>query len=139
VRSSAGLRRRGAHYGMASFVVQYLGELGFGEYWPSFFDELATEVSDVSIACEWEIPDPPDNQALVANQVNVEFVDGDGVANQIGYVESEADCEDEDEKQTGLDDCDLPGFRARRGLRRRLERRCGLEAGRVERRRLRLG
>ncbi len=38
MRSPAGLRRRGAHYAIPSFVVQYLGELGFGEYWPSFFN-----------------------------------------------------------------------------------------------------
>ncbi len=69
------------------------GDLCLQDFQP-VFDELATEVSDVSIACEWEIPDPPDNQELVADQVNVEFVDGDDVAHQIGYVESEADCED---------------------------------------------
>ncbi len=30
------LFERGAYYAMASFVVLYLGQLGFGAYWPSF-------------------------------------------------------------------------------------------------------
>ena len=29
------LFERGAYYAMASFVVLYLGQLGFGDYWPS--------------------------------------------------------------------------------------------------------
>ena len=29
------LFERGAYYAMASFVVLYLGQLGFGAYWPS--------------------------------------------------------------------------------------------------------
>src|SRR5512144_1595134 len=30
------LFERAAYYSMASFVVIYLGQLGFGNYWPSF-------------------------------------------------------------------------------------------------------
>ena len=30
------LFERAAYYSMASFVVIYLGQLGFGSYWPSF-------------------------------------------------------------------------------------------------------
>src|SRR5512140_3522302 len=30
------LFERAAYYSMASFVVIYLGQLGFGDYWPSF-------------------------------------------------------------------------------------------------------
>ncbi len=32
------LFERAAYYSMASFVVIYLGQLGFGEYWPSFLN-----------------------------------------------------------------------------------------------------
>ncbi len=31
------LFERAAYYSMASFVVIYLGQLGFGAYWPSTF------------------------------------------------------------------------------------------------------
>src|SRR5512137_1649178 len=34
------LFERGAYYSMASFVVIYLGQLGFGEYWPSTLNGL---------------------------------------------------------------------------------------------------
>ena len=30
------LFERAAYYSMASFLVIYLGQLGFGNYWPSF-------------------------------------------------------------------------------------------------------
>lgn len=32
------LFERGAYYAMASFLVIYLGQLGFGDYWPSFLN-----------------------------------------------------------------------------------------------------
>ena len=32
------LFERAAYYSMASFVVIYLGQLGFGDYWPSFLN-----------------------------------------------------------------------------------------------------
>src|SRR5512137_946839 len=34
------LFERGAYYSMASFVVIYLGQLGFGDYWPSTLNGL---------------------------------------------------------------------------------------------------
>src|SRR5512137_812233 len=34
------LFERGAYYAMASFVVIYLGQLGFGDYWPSTLNGL---------------------------------------------------------------------------------------------------
>jgi hypothetical protein len=57
------------------------------------FDEVATVVSDVEIVCEWEIPEPPEYQTFVADEVNVDFVDGDEVTHAIGWVESAADCD----------------------------------------------
>jgi hypothetical protein len=58
------------------------------------FDEVATVVSDAGIVCEWEIPEPPEDQEFVADEVNVDFVDGDAVTHAIGWVESAADCDD---------------------------------------------
>ncbi|MDP2876815.1 MAG: MFS transporter, partial [Holophaga sp.] len=34
------LFERGAYYAMASFLVIYLGQLGFGDYWPSFLNSV---------------------------------------------------------------------------------------------------
>ena len=34
------LFERAAYYSMASFVVIYLGQLGFGSYWPSFLNSF---------------------------------------------------------------------------------------------------
>lgn len=34
------LFERAAYYAMASFVVIYLGQLGFGDYWPSFLNSM---------------------------------------------------------------------------------------------------
>lgn len=57
------------------------------------FDQLATEViSGAQIACEWDVPAPPDGEDFDPSKVNVEFDDGQGGGFEIGYVESEAEC-----------------------------------------------
>ena len=57
------------------------------------FDVLSTEViSGSSLACEWEIPAPPDGAAFEPDAVNVEFSDGMGGGFQVGAVASASDC-----------------------------------------------
>jgi hypothetical protein len=68
------------------------GDLCLQDFAP-VFDELATVVTDVSIVCEWEIPEPPDDMEFVADEVNVMFYDQDSVEHLIPYVESPADCD----------------------------------------------
>jgi hypothetical protein len=70
-----------------------LGDLCEQDFQP-VFDQLAAEVADVPLACEWAIPDPPAGQIFDAGKVNVEFVDGDGEHHLIGHVGSFGDCAD---------------------------------------------
>lgn len=57
------------------------------------FDQLATEViSGAQIACEWDVPVPPEGEDFDPTKVNVEFDDGMGGGFEIGYVESAAEC-----------------------------------------------
>lgn len=69
-----------------------LGDLCEQDFQP-VFDELAAEVADVPLACEWTIPDPPEGQVFDKGKVNVEFVDGDGEAHLIGHVDSADQCD----------------------------------------------
>ena len=70
-----------------------LGNLCEQDFQP-VFDELATEIADVPIACEWVIPDPPDGEVFDKDKVNVDYIDGDGETHEIGYVGSEEHCAD---------------------------------------------
>lgn len=57
------------------------------------FDTLSTEViSGAQLACEWEIPDPPDGLEFDPEAVNLEFHDGAGGGFEVGKVESMVDC-----------------------------------------------
>lgn len=57
------------------------------------FDVLSTEViSGASLACEWEIPDPPDDAAFDPEAVNVEFSDGMGGGFSVGAVGGIDEC-----------------------------------------------
>ena len=57
------------------------------------FDQLATEVvAGAEIACEWDVPVPPEGEDFDPKKVNVEFDDGMGGGFEIGYVESAAEC-----------------------------------------------
>ncbi len=57
------------------------------------FDVLSTEViGGTQLACEFEIPAPPDDMEFNPNQVNLEFDDGMGGVLEIGRVDSPADC-----------------------------------------------
>jgi hypothetical protein len=69
-----------------------IGDLCLQDFQP-VFDALATEViSGAQIACEWDIPPPPEGEDFDPTKVNVEFDDGMGGGFEIGYVESEAEC-----------------------------------------------
>ncbi len=70
-----------------------LGDLCEQDFQP-VFDQLAAEVADVPLACEWAIPDPPEGQIFDSGKVNVEFVDGDGEHHLIGHVDSFEECDD---------------------------------------------
>jgi hypothetical protein len=68
------------------------GNLCLQQFQP-IFDELATEVVDGAyLACEYEIPPPPEGETFDPDQVNVEFDDGAGGTLNIGRVDSAADC-----------------------------------------------
>lgn len=57
------------------------------------FDLLATEVIGGSVlSCEWTIPEPPEGETLNPDQVNVEFDDGQGMAETIGRVDDASQC-----------------------------------------------
>ncbi len=57
------------------------------------FDVLATEVvGGTQLACEFEIPPPPDDMEFDPDKVNLEFHDGMGGVIEIGRIDSAADC-----------------------------------------------
>lgn len=59
------------------------------------FDVLSTEVIGGSqLACEFDIPAPPEGMEFDPDAVNLEFDDGMGGIIQIGRVDSAADCPD---------------------------------------------
>jgi hypothetical protein len=49
---------------------------------------------DVTVECTYTIPDPPPGQTLILEQVNVEYTNGDGVKEQIGYNATTGNCEE---------------------------------------------
>ena len=56
------------------------------------FNQIAQSVQQtVPLACEWDIPDPPEGESFDPNEVNVSLV-LDGVQEDVYYVDSEADC-----------------------------------------------
>jgi hypothetical protein len=56
------------------------------------FDQIATSVQQtVPLACEWEIPDPPEGENFDPTKVNLEL-ELDGQTEDVYYVENEAAC-----------------------------------------------
>ena len=81
-----------AYVTLGQLTMGIVGDLCLQDFQP-VFDALAIEViSGAQIACEWDIPPPPDGEEFDPTKVNVEFDDGMGGGFEIGYVESEADC-----------------------------------------------
>ncbi len=56
-----------------------------------FFDAVMEQIKTSSIACEYEIPEPPDGFTFDPDQINVEYDEGMGLE-PIGYVSSASDC-----------------------------------------------
>lgn len=44
------------------------------------------------VACDWELPPPPDGEMLTLDAVNVTFTNASGVASSLGNVAAAADC-----------------------------------------------
>lgn len=68
------------------------GNLCLQDFQP-VFDQLSTAViSGATLACEFDIPEPPEGEAFNKDEVNVEFIDGMGGTLEIGYVDDPAAC-----------------------------------------------
>ncbi len=70
------------------------GDLCLQDFDPVFDGLSSSVVGSAKLACEWEIPDPPEGEDLDPKKVNVEFIDEDGDDHSIGHVESSAECDD---------------------------------------------
>ncbi len=57
------------------------------------FDAFAEAVGNTALACEWKLPEPPPGEQINPEEVNVDFIDEEDKTHHIGYVESQADCE----------------------------------------------
>ena len=69
-----------------------LGDLCQQDFAP-VWDEVSTQVIDgTQLACEWEIPAPPEGEELAPDKVNVMY-SSDAGEKELGRVDSEADCE----------------------------------------------
>jgi hypothetical protein len=56
------------------------------------FDAISTKVqNEAPLACEWDIPEPPEGEMFNKDKVNVEFT-VNNMTTEIGYVDSLADC-----------------------------------------------
>lgn len=77
---------------LAMLTGGLVGDLGSNQFQP-IFDELASDVIETaSLACEYDIPEPEGGQLFDAEEVNVEFEDGVGGTQAIGFVDDAAQC-----------------------------------------------
>ena len=76
---------------LADLTGGLLGDLCDQDFQP-LFDLLSTEVvNGASLACVYDIPEPPDGGEFDPNKVNIDFDDGTGF-DTIGYVDNAAAC-----------------------------------------------
>lgn len=68
------------------------GNLCDQEFQPVFGAVAQQVIGGASLACSYQIPDPPDGEVFDQDEVNVEFEDSDGTPLPIGRVDSEAAC-----------------------------------------------
>lgn len=68
------------------------GNLCEQDFGPIFDQVSMSVVQGAALACEYEIPPPPDGMDFDPDQVNVEFDDGMGGMLPIGRVDGPADC-----------------------------------------------
>ncbi len=87
-----GSSRGSVYIQLANQTGGVFGDLCQQDFGP-VFDELATMMSNVEIACEWNVPEPPDDETLDPTKVNMEFDDGEGNTEAIGHVGSSAECD----------------------------------------------
>ncbi|MCH9688435.1 MAG: hypothetical protein K0V04_43795 [Deltaproteobacteria bacterium] len=89
-QSAAGI---GTNYINLSMLTQGVAADLCDQDFQAVFDVLTTEVIGGSqLACEFEIPPPPDGMDFNPDQVNLEFDDGMGGVLEIGRVDSVLDC-----------------------------------------------
>lgn len=68
------------------------GNLCDQEFQPIFQAVATAVIQEATLACEFNIPAPPDGEEFDRDEVNVEFDDGSGNILQIGRVESPGEC-----------------------------------------------
>ncbi len=68
------------------------GNLCDQEFQPIFQAVATVVIQEATLACEFDIPPPPDGEEFDRDEVNVEFDDGSGNTLQIGRVESPGEC-----------------------------------------------
>ena len=68
------------------------GNLCLQDFAPVFNAVTAAVTQSTKLACEWEIPEPPDGGVVDPNLVNVEYTAGGSPPAPIGYVDSAAGC-----------------------------------------------
>ncbi|MBW2524021.1 MAG: VWA domain-containing protein [Deltaproteobacteria bacterium] len=68
------------------------GELSNQDFQP-VWNQLSTQVvQTATLACEWDVPTPPDGEQFAADQVNVEYAVNGAPPTPLGHVDSYADC-----------------------------------------------
>ena len=77
---------------LASLTGGVFGNLCEQNFGPVFDQVSMQVVSGATLACEYDIPPPPDGEEFNPAQVNVEFEDGMGTTLPIGNVPGLADC-----------------------------------------------
>ncbi len=68
------------------------GNLCLQDFAPVFNAVTAAVTQSTKLACEWDIPDPPDGETVDPNLVNVEYAANGNPPEAIGYVDSKAAC-----------------------------------------------
>jgi hypothetical protein len=76
---------------LVSLTGGVAGDLCDQQFGPVFTQIAQSVQTNVPLACEWEIPPPPEGESFDPTKVNVEL-DIDGVPESVYYVENEAAC-----------------------------------------------
>ncbi len=68
------------------------GNLCDQEFQPVFGAVAQQVIGGASLACSYQIPEPPAGETFDRDEVNVEFEDSDGIPFSVGRVDAQADC-----------------------------------------------
>ncbi len=80
-----------AYIDLAAMTGGVAGDLCLQQFGP-VFDQIAQSVQQTTpLACEWDIPEPPEGQSFDPSKVNVDL-NLDGVDESVFYVEDQAAC-----------------------------------------------